>query len=183
MSNEHSDLKFSRSSSSLDHNVLLMNQGSLVAANEDHSADVVASPVHPIMDPNENPTDNSMTATALVLGLGSAVLFLLLVVYVVVKVHFCKKQTSKKKMSTPSHETIIKSSPLPTVSSIIQNQNTFSLNNDSTSHSVDNANQQSGLDIYRIHSLGFSSQSPPEPTLTDNATQARLTGARFLPGN
>jgi hypothetical protein len=64
MSNEHSDLKFSRSSSSLDHNVLLMNQGSLVAANEDHSADVVASPVHPIMDPNENPTDNSMTATA-----------------------------------------------------------------------------------------------------------------------
>lgn len=83
----------------------------------------------------------------LVLGLGSAVLFLLLVVYVVVKVHFCKKQTSKKKMSTPSHETIIKSSPLPTVSSIIQNQNTFSLNNDSTSHSVDNANQQSGLDV------------------------------------
>lgn len=81
----------------------------------------------------------------LVLGLGSAVLFLLLVVYVVVKVHFCKKQTSKKKMSTPSHETI-KSSPLPTVSSIIQNQNTFSLNNDSTSHSVD-ANQQSGLDV------------------------------------
>jgi hypothetical protein len=49
-------------------------------------------------------------------------------------------------MSTPSHETIIKSSTLPTVSSIIQNQNTFSLNNDSTSHSVD-ANQQSGLDV------------------------------------
>lgn len=62
MTNEHSDIKFSRSSS-LDHNVLLMNQGPLVA-NEDHSADVVASPVHPIMDPNENPTDNSMTATA-----------------------------------------------------------------------------------------------------------------------
>ncbi len=62
MTNEHSDIKFSRSSSSLDHNVL-MNQGPLVA-NEVHSADVVASPVHPIMDPNENPTDNSMTATA-----------------------------------------------------------------------------------------------------------------------
>jgi len=62
MTNEHSDTKFSRSSSSLDHNVS-MNQGPLVA-NEDHSANVVASPVNSIMDPNENPADNSMTATA-----------------------------------------------------------------------------------------------------------------------
>lgn len=85
-----------------------------------------------------------ITSYRLVLGLGAAVLFLLLVVYVVVKVHFCKKQTSKKKISS-SHENI-KNSP-PTVSSIIQNRNTYSLNNDSqTSNSID-ANQQTGLDV------------------------------------
>ena len=85
-----------------------------------------------------------ITSYRLVLGLGAAVLFLLLVVYVVVKVHFCKKQTSKKKISS-SHETI-KNSP-PTDSSIIQNRNTYSLNNDSqTSNSID-ANQQTGLDV------------------------------------
>lgn len=43
----------------------------------------------------------------MVLGLGAAVCFVLLVIYIVVKVHFCKKETQKNnKSSTISHDTL-----------------------------------------------------------------------------
>lgn len=108
MTNQHSDTKIFLSSAGVDH--YAVNQGVLPAGHEDHLVDVVAFTDHSIMEEPLSSKENEMNslpATAMVLGLGAAVCFVLLVIYIVVKVHFCKKETQKNnKSSTISHDTL-----------------------------------------------------------------------------
>ncbi|KAI9554915.1 hypothetical protein GHT06_020200 [Daphnia sinensis] len=176
MTNQHSDSKVSRSSAGVDH--YAVNQG-VPAGHEDHSVDVVPLTDHSIMEEPVSSTENeinSIPATAMVLGLGAAVCFLLLVVYIVVKVHFCKKEVPKNnKSSTISHVTL--KNP-PAIISSVHPIDTFNKNWYADEGVPDQT--QSEPNFSRVHPIDFCHHSV-EPPLTESAPKARLTAAKFLP--
>lgn len=178
MTNQHSDTKIFLSSAGVDH--YAVNQGVLPAGHEDHLVDVVAFTDHSIMEEPLSSKENEMNslpATAMVLGLGAAVCFVLLVIYIVVKVHFCKKETQKNnKSSTISHDTL--KNP-PSTTSPAYPIDSFNKNWYTDEQVPDQ--MQSEPNFSRVHSIDFCHQSSDEPPLTEREPKARLTAAKFLP--
>ncbi|XP_057380558.1 uncharacterized protein LOC130702945 [Daphnia carinata] len=178
MTNQHSDTKLSRSSAGVDH--YAVNQG-VPTDHEDHSVDVVPLTSHSIMEEPLSIKEkeiNSIPVTAMVLGLGAAVCFLLLVVYIVVKVHFCKKETPKANKSSKVSHIALKNPP--STISPVHPIDTFNKNWYADEQVPDQ--MQSEPNFSRVHSIDFCHKSS-EPPLTDSASKARLTAAKFLPRN
>lgn len=147
--------------------------------------------------------DLLLLTNRLVLGLASAVCFVLMVVYIVLKVHcFKKKPTPKLPKSKISSEVLGKeavanpssftntglvmsvSDLQPSVQAISSSARTIpiTVNPNEMQMFVSFTWRFCFTQVSRTHSIDFNNTTN-EPVLVESTSKARLTGARFLPGH